>query len=247
MSDTKIYSAYHGSDDVKQVFIGRMKAHMQADELIRGTGFRHGRGCAVGCTLNKYDHSAYPRALGMPQWVAYLNDALHENTSKKVWPTLQLRFLDAAEPGANLNNIYHPIYAFSLGLAIESIEKMNFHNASKKQIIDSIAAIKRLHDIKCTNLAKWRVAAKTAWEVAREAIAWEVAREALRGASRGAAWEAAWGIVWMPEEEAAKAAVCTGVCAGVDGAAGATAEAHDRIAEEFIRLVELEEGKWSRW
>jgi len=237
MSDTNIYSAYHGSDDVKQVFIGRMKAHMQADELIRGVGFKDGRGCAVGCTLDGYNHDAYPDKLGMPAWVAYLNDTLHEHTSEEVWPTLQLRFLKAIKPGANLNNIYHPICAFSLGLTIEGIEKMSFHNASKKQIIDSIAAIKRLHDIKCNDFVEWKAAARAARAAAR------TARTAARAAAEAAeAAEAADAAVRAARAAARAAAEAAGTWRPGWEVRKAQGAVFDKIAEEFIRLVELEEG-----
>lgn len=29
----------------------------EADNIIRGTGWEDGKGCAIGCTLEKYDHA----------------------------------------------------------------------------------------------------------------------------------------------------------------------------------------------
>ena len=46
----------------------------------------------MGCTLNNYKHSAYELELGMPEWLARLNDHLHEKTSENVWPAAQINF-----------------------------------------------------------------------------------------------------------------------------------------------------------
>ncbi|MDE2588758.1 MAG: hypothetical protein KGL95_03735, partial [Patescibacteria group bacterium] len=83
--------AFHGKEEIKNKYVSRMKAHIEADELIRGTGWDGKRGCAVGCTLNRYDHACYQNELGLPEWLARLEDTLFEGMSKeksKIFPLL---------------------------------------------------------------------------------------------------------------------------------------------------------------
>jgi hypothetical protein len=98
--------AFHGDPKIKAKYLRRVRAHVKADELIRGTGYKNGRGCAVGCTLNKYDHAAYETELGVPQILAKLEDVLFERmpeTDAMKWPT---RFLLAIRPGADLSKVW---------------------------------------------------------------------------------------------------------------------------------------------
>lgn len=95
--------AFHGDQAIKDKYIARVKAHREADRLIRGQGWENGRGCAVGCTLEAYDHSRYPVELGIPVSLATLEDWIFENLRHEdamAWPE---RFLAAAKPGADLS------------------------------------------------------------------------------------------------------------------------------------------------
>lgn len=85
--------------------IARIAAHRAADEIVQGTGFRAGHGCAIGCSLDKYDHSEYARVvLGESSHnllLAELIDDLHEAqplTSALDWPG---RVAAALQPGAD--------------------------------------------------------------------------------------------------------------------------------------------------
>ena len=59
--------SFHGDVKVKVKYINRVKAHQLADNLIKGQGWENGKGCAVGCTLEAYDHSRYEVELGIPR------------------------------------------------------------------------------------------------------------------------------------------------------------------------------------
>ena len=86
--------AFHGDPAIKAKYIARVEAHRVADELIRGVGWENGRGCAIGCTLDAYDHSRYPIELGLPEWFARLEDAIFEGLPVEralCWPSDVLR------------------------------------------------------------------------------------------------------------------------------------------------------------
>lgn len=98
--------AYHGQQEIKDKYLARVRAHRAADELVQGTGWEDGKGCAVGCTLESYDHSRYPLELGIPLHLAHLEDRLFElqtPAEAQFWPE---RFLAAIRPGADLGKVW---------------------------------------------------------------------------------------------------------------------------------------------
>jgi hypothetical protein len=95
--------AFHGQQAIKDKYLERVRRHREADELIRGTGWDGHNGCAVGCTLEKYDHAAYETELGIPRAIARLEDVLFEQLPKATYPQWPERFLSAIEPGADLS------------------------------------------------------------------------------------------------------------------------------------------------
>lgn len=98
--------AFHGSPAIKEKYLARIRAHVAADELIHGTGWSNGKGCAVGCTLNAYYHAAYETELGIPMILAHLEDNLFEamhNGESKTWPE---RFLQGIPVGADLEMVW---------------------------------------------------------------------------------------------------------------------------------------------
>lgn len=102
--------AFHGEPGIKDRYLARVRLHREADRLVRGRGWEGGRGCAVGCTLESYDHSRYPIELGIPVELAHLEDRIFENlphAEALQWPE---RFLDAATPGADLSRVW-PLFA----------------------------------------------------------------------------------------------------------------------------------------
>lgn len=81
MTDAAPLRAFHGDPAIKRKYLARILAHAKADEIVQGIGYEHNgtvRGCAVGCTLDVYDHARYPIELGLPEWIGHLEDCIHE-------------------------------------------------------------------------------------------------------------------------------------------------------------------------
>jgi hypothetical protein len=81
--------AFHGDPTVKDKYLSRVKAHRDADQIIHGIYWEGGKGCAVGCTIHSANHSSYETKLGVPAWLAHLEDRLFEamdNGRAKDWP-----------------------------------------------------------------------------------------------------------------------------------------------------------------
>jgi hypothetical protein len=97
--------AFHGKPEIKQFYMDRVRKHREADELIQGTAWYAGRGCAVGCTLEEYDHEKYPKLLGVPAELAYLQDALFEGLAKEDALAFPEQFLGAIPVGSDLSMV----------------------------------------------------------------------------------------------------------------------------------------------
>ena len=177
--------AFHGSQQIKDKYVNRMQQHIDADELIKGEGWSNGKGCAVGCTLNSYNHKLYETEIGVPEWVAHLNDVLHENTSDEIWPTLQLRFLKSVKPGITFNEIKKNINIFVQRRNLDRVNKLNISFELKNEII---TAIEKVIDFLVTESAA-ESAAGSAVQWATELNA-ESAAESARYAAESARYAA---------------------------------------------------------
>jgi hypothetical protein len=102
--------AYHNDPAIKAKYLKRVRAHRKADRLVQGVGAvgvgKEFRSCAVGCTLEVYDHGRYPIELGIPEVLARLEDRIFEGmkpADAMKWPTA---FLSAIKPGADLSMVW---------------------------------------------------------------------------------------------------------------------------------------------
>ena len=107
MSTTQL-RAFHGDPAIKAKYLDRVRAHQLADQLIQKTTWddKTQKGCAIGCTLHNYSHSAYENELGIPRVLARLEDGIFEGLSvpdSKQWPA---RFLEAIQVGADLSMVW---------------------------------------------------------------------------------------------------------------------------------------------
>ena len=112
----KNLTAFHGSQEVKDKYITRMKQHMAQDQLLQGIGFdkETKKGCAVGCTLDEYNHEAYVTELGVPIALAYVEDNIFEKLPTEESKTFPLEFLEAIPVGADLDKVYPLFFAWQM-------------------------------------------------------------------------------------------------------------------------------------
>ena len=93
------------TQETKDKYIARVKAHQEADQIIKGQYWENGKGCAVGCTIEGSDHSKYEKELGIPKEIAYLEDTIFENLPNELAMTFPLRFLEAVPVKADLSKV----------------------------------------------------------------------------------------------------------------------------------------------
>ncbi len=118
--------AYHDDAKIKAKYLKRVNSHIKADEVIKGQYWQNGKGCAVGCTIHSGNHSDYEKKLGIPEWLARVEDTIFEglpNKDAKQWPA---NFLKAIKPGVNLNKIKTPFLIFVLESNLETLAKIKF-------------------------------------------------------------------------------------------------------------------------
>jgi len=188
---TQPLRAFHGDPAIKAKYLARVQAHAAADRLIQGTGWEEGKGCAIGCTLEAYDHTRYPIELGLPEWLARLEDSIFEGFPKDeamVWPE---SFLEAIHPGADLEPVRHKLAMRRIDRLTE-LQRGNLgeHGEASDSVIhqtlSALEQVRRCHeaeaggnvcDVPAAWSAAWSAAESAAWSAARSAeIAWQLAR-----------------------------------------------------------------------
>ena len=207
--------AYHGDKKIKAKYLGRVRAHRKADQLIQGYGYwEDGRGCAVGCTIHSGNHADYETEMGIPLVLARLEDGIFERLPKELarqWPE---RFLSAIKPGADLSLVWAKFAAWMLLDEKDGVIRFAKH----EQTIASIKCVGALYQ-------RWAAGDKPA------TTEWESARY-LTGAARAAAAYAASAAAY------ADAAADAAAAYAADAATAAARPNHyQKMADKLIELL----------
>lgn len=215
--------AFHEKQAVKDFYLTRLEDHYKSDEIIKGTYWEKGKGCAVGCTIHSSDHSLYESELGIPIWLAKLEDRIFEglpNDKAKEWP---LKFIKCIEPGINLENIKIPFLIYIVESVIDKFDHKKYPKIKSKidNILFSISA--------CDSPA---VSAGAAVDAENAAAAAATAYSYAAGVYSYAAAAYA--------EAAATYAVVTGT---YDGAAAAAVAAAVKVADADANAVAAEDAE----
>jgi len=186
---SELLRAFHGDPAIKAKYLARVQAHVAADELIQGIGWGDAKGCAIGCTLNAYDHSRYPIELGLPTWLAHLEDAIFEGLSSAEAQTWPARFLDAIPVGADVEPVRWKLAIWRHERQLRTLETNTEPYAEECRVaIACVIAYCRLRlDMArlAAESASWSARAAS-WSAA-ESAAWSAAESAA--AARSASWK----------------------------------------------------------
>ncbi len=229
--------AFHGDPAIKDKYLSRVAAHRAADELVHGVTWENGKGCAIGCTLEAYDHARYETELGIPEILARLEDAIFEglpNGKAQKWPE---RFLSAIKPGAELSLVG---WKFLLWL---------FEDTQARYATDSVRKACEPVGIVLRDKAEGRKVAQSAARAAARSAA-RSAESAARSAARSAesaAESAAWSAASAESaaesaESAARAwsaeSAARAARAAERAASAAWSAAYKHMADKLIELLE---------
>ncbi|HXT34995.1 MAG TPA: hypothetical protein VN837_05410 [Chloroflexota bacterium] len=221
--------AYHGQTEIKEFYLARVAAHRAADEIIHGTYWEDGRGCAVGCCVHTGDHSAYERELGIPRAIARLEDSLFERLTNRAALDFPGRFLAAIPVGADLSLV---VTRFLHWLLVDPEEGViRFAEGSGRNAVQDVAAL---------------LARKIAGEIVR-ADEWHGARSAASVADAAAVYAASVYAASVAVADAAYASVADAAACAASVYAEAAAyaasvyaarkNATERQAEKFLELL----------
>lgn len=114
--------AFHNNPGIKKFYIDRIKRHMKMDNLIQGTGWKNGKGCAIGCQFENYDHRKMVEEWDVPLVLAKLEDRIFEELSTNdamEWP---LRFTKSLKVGVDYSMVW-PKFAVCLLERVKNYSK----------------------------------------------------------------------------------------------------------------------------
>lgn len=132
--------AFHNDINVKTKYVNRVLAHFEADQIIKGRYWSEGRGCAVGCTIHSSNHAAYEAELGIPKWLAKVEDDIFEGLPDErsmVWPS---EFLNVIHVGADLDKALAPFMIFALESTLDK-----FDHKKNPHVLESVMEVIRLY------------------------------------------------------------------------------------------------------
>jgi len=201
--------AFHGKQEIKDKYVSRVKAHYEADEIIKGRYWEGGKGCAVGCTIEGSKHDRYETELGIPLILAYLEDGLFESMSNEAAMKFPLRFLEAIPVGADLSDVFKHLVVWEwedkkhgLKNIKEIKDDKELYNCCK----NVVKLYKRTLKGEVVEIKEWKTLEELAdkiyyaWAWAR---AWARAVAWARGGARERAW--AWAHAWAGARARARA------------------------------------------
>ena len=250
----KKLKAFTGTPISKERLLFHLKEHQKMDAFEKGhygekfeISSKNFKGCAVGCSLRSVAlelgieistsaHSLYEKYLGIPRWLAYVEDRVFEGLPlerSKNWP---LEFAKAVNVGADLDKVRAPFLIFVLESCLEPVQDKN-HYKQKKAIEKVINLYKRKGKV---GAQEWRkVAAADAAAAAADAAADAADAAAAADAARAAA-TAAYAAAYAAraaDAAACAAAVAAYADAAADAAAAAAAAAADAAAADAAEAV----------
>ena len=195
--------AYLDDPKLKHDFLEQLRWHADNDAILQGTyGETEGgkwRGCAVGCsihslaklrgeTLRTADHSLYESLLGIPEWLARLEDALFEGMPKREAMSWPVRFAEAIHVGADLGPVKWRFCAYLMRGNIERVLALDLPDALKDEVVGAIRGVLAVHEA---------AAASGVWD---ESAAESAAEYAAESAAESGAWSAR--SAWSAAESA---------------------------------------------
>ena len=242
--------AFLDSPEIQQKYITRLQQHYDADEIIHGTYWENGKGCAVGCVLHSSNHKQAENELGIPEWIMHLMDTIFEGMPNKNSKEFPLKLFRSIPRGFdNWQHIYHQLCVFMLEKVCKNIDN--------KIVVKAICDIITLHKTESKDRSAWSAARSAAWSAARsaawsaaESTAWSAARSTARSTAESAAESAAWSAARSTAESTAESAAESAAWSAARSAAwsaawsaarsAARSAAYKSIADKFIVLLETE-------
>lgn len=184
--------SFHSNEAIKAKLIARMDAHAAADEITQGIGWENGKGCFIGCSLNNYDHSKWPKLLGLPEWLARLCDTVFEGLPNDEAKAFAIELPRRIPVGRDLEPVRHMVAIARMDRLLDAqrsaLEAGHLHEAheSIQMTVSALEIARHCHEADLAgNACDWSAARSAAWSAAESA---ELAAELAESAARSAAY-----------------------------------------------------------
>lgn len=128
--------SFHNDPAIKEKYLNRLRLHYKADEIIKGTYWENGKGCAVGCTVHSSNHASYESELGIPQILARLEDRIFEGLPNEKAKEFPIQFLEAIPVGVDLDPVWRKFMIWLLIDETEGVIRQAKIDKTKKAIKD---------------------------------------------------------------------------------------------------------------
>jgi hypothetical protein len=257
--------SYHNDAQLKKLVVCEMLKHQEQDQFIKGAYEKLNgkfKGCAVGCTIDSInvilgksyktsDHEIFEEAIGVPEWLARLQDTLFENLPRGDDSQFAVDFLSSIPVGVNLEPVKWKFCAFILKEGIDRIlSQPNLSEELREQVVSAMRGVLNLHE-SAINTNIWdqematsaESAARSAESAARSAeSAARSAAESAESAARSAAESAARSAESAARSAAWSARSARSAAWSAESAAwSARSAAYRRYVDELIRLLKESE------
>jgi hypothetical protein len=228
MSAAPPLRSFHGDPSIKAKYVAKLRAHHAADEIVQGSYWddEARRGCAVGCAIEGSDHRRYEIILGLPEWLARLEDRIFEGLPAAEARDFARDFLEAIPVGSDLTRVRWRFQAALMEVNLAVVANLAIDDDLRKQVVDAIFAVLELN--------------RRAIELGSlDESAAQSARSAAESATWSAEWSSAWAAAWAAASAAASAAAESASAA--ESAESAESVAYQRQAANLLDLLRTAE------
>ena len=154
--------SYHNDENLKKLIVCEMRKHQEQDQFVKNTYGReeYGKfnGCAVGCAIDSInialgkryrscDHKVFEEALGIPEFLAHLQDSFFERLPIGENSQFAVDFLEAIPVGVNLESVKYKFCSFLMSECLERVIKLPYLSISlREQVMSAIRGVRDMYD-----------------------------------------------------------------------------------------------------
>ena len=70
--------SFFGSQCLRDAVVERVREHQRLDQIAQSIYWDGSKGCAIGCVLHSGQHMAFEQQLGLPVFLAYMDEHIFE-------------------------------------------------------------------------------------------------------------------------------------------------------------------------
>jgi len=227
--------SYHNDENLKKLIVCEMRKHQEQDQFVKNTyGREEGgkfNGCAVGCAIDSInialgkryrscDHKVFEEALGIPEFLAHLQDSFFERLPIGENSQFAVDFLEAIPVGVNLESVKYKFCSFLMSECLERVIKLPYLSISlREQVMSAIRGVRDMYD-KAIETGVLEHKEDSSEEVLSDA-AFSAACSAARSSAMAAARSA------RSAERSARSAAADAACSAARSSAMAAADSAD--------------------